>query len=106
VCVGLAFFVQGLLTDASVFNSFVRGGVSSLIIMSVGGLARSLAGGGEVEEVEAPGGWRVRLARATLRPLRTLERRVDTQMEQVNDRLFDLESAVFKDRPEDADRQE
>jgi len=94
--VAVAFFVGGLLGSASLFRSFLMGGVSALIVMGVGGLAEGLWQGGYIEEVEG-GGWRVRLARATRRPLRTLERRVDTQMKQVNDRLFDLERAVFKD---------
>jgi hypothetical protein len=95
--IAIAFFAGGLLSSESIFRSFVMGGVSALIVMGVGGLAEGLWRGGEVEEVEG-GGWRVRLARATLRPLRVLERRVDSQMEQINDRLFDLERAVFKDR--------
>jgi hypothetical protein len=103
--VGIAFFA-GSLSSASIFDSFVRGGVSTLIVLGVGGLARSMLRGGEVEELAAPGGWRVKLAQATRRPLRTLERRVDTQMQQVNDRLYDLETRVFKDGGEDPnDRQ-
>ena len=94
--VAMAFFVGGLISSASLFRSLVMGGVSALILMGVGGLAQSLWKGGQVEEVEG-GGWRVRLGEATRRPIRTLERRVDTQMRQINDRLFDLERAVFKD---------
>jgi len=101
----LAFFVGELLSDVSIFRSFGMGGVSALIVMGVGGLAEGLWQGGEVEEVEG-GGWRVRLARATVRPLRTLERRVDSQMQQVNDRLFDLERAVFKDGERDTEKEE
>jgi hypothetical protein len=102
--VGLAFFVGGLFSDDSIFRSFVMGGVGAIVVMGVGGLAQGLWRGGEVEEVEG-GGWRVRLARATVRPLRTLERRVDSQMSQVNDRLFDLERAVFKARHEQDDEE-
>jgi hypothetical protein len=103
-CVAAGFFFGGLLSSTSLFRSFVMGGVSALIVMGVGGLAEGLWRGGKVEEVEG-GGWRVRIARATLRPLRTLERRVDTQMRQVNDRLFDLERAVFKDQTDETDEQ-
>jgi hypothetical protein len=103
--IAAAFFVGGLLSSASIFRSFVMGGLSALIVMGVGGLAQGLWQGGAVEEVEG-GGWRVRLARATRKPLRTLERRVDTQMEQVNDRLFDLERAVFKDRGGETEERE
>jgi hypothetical protein len=95
--IAVAFFVGGLLSSLSIFRSFFMGGVSALIVMGIGGLAEGLWQGRAVEGVEG-GGWGVRLAQATRKPLRTLERRVDTQMEQVNDRLFDLESAVFKDR--------
>ncbi len=103
--IAIAFFVGGLLASASIFSSFVAGGVSAMIVMGVGGLAQGLWRGQEVEEVEG-GGWRVRLAQATRRPLRTLEQRVDSQMQHVNDRLFDLERAVFKDQAGEADRQE
>jgi hypothetical protein len=66
--------------------------------------------GGELEELEASAsGWRAKLREPltrTHRVLAALEQRVSDQMTTVNQRLYELEKAVFKDNESGTDEQE
>jgi hypothetical protein len=71
-------------------------------VMVVLGTAQRFWAGSQVEEAHAPGGWGIRFAGTTRRALRLLERRVDTQMREINDRLLEIEEAVQRLQSADA----
>src|SRR5438034_2393320 len=91
---GLLFFILGVVGDDSLFRAFGKGALSAFAVMVLGGTARRFWRGSTVESAQGPGGWGLNFARATLRPLLTLERRVDQQMAAVNERLTAIEEEV------------
>lgn len=93
--IGLAFFVGLAIQPQPLFDAFVKGAIAAFVTMAVGSFGYRIRRGAQVDEMEA-GGFRVKLARAARRPIRVLEERVDVQMRQINDRLYDLETRVFK----------
>ena len=61
----------------------------ALAVMLVLGIGQRFWLGSEVEQ-----GWGIRFARATQRPLRVLEDRIDAQMRALNDRLLSVEQEI------------
>ena len=72
------------------YRSFLMGLGAALAVMVVLGIAQRFWRGSQIEEAGAAG-LGIRFARATRRPIRVLEERVDTQMRLLNDRLFEVE---------------
>jgi hypothetical protein len=101
---GLALFVGQLAADDSAFTALWKGCVAALAVMAVGGAFQSFWFGDRLEEAEA-GGVRLKFG-AARRALGELNRRVTSQMADVNRRLYDLEKTVFKDDRSDGDREE
>jgi hypothetical protein len=108
LALGIFFFVQALATNNALFRSFVNGAVAAFAVMVLGGAGRRLWRGDRVEGAQAPGGWGLTFARATLRPFRALEQRITKQMDVVNDRLFALEEeiAALKGSPRESETEE
>jgi hypothetical protein len=107
--IGTGYLVVQLIHGESFFDSFIRGCVLSFVLMIVLSLGHSLASGGQIEEAEAGASWRVKLREPltrTKRALGLLENRVSDQMTTVNQRLYELEKAVFKQDGSGTDGQE
>jgi hypothetical protein len=104
VLAGLALFAGELQAAEPVFGAAWKSCLTALAVMAVGGVAQSLWAGERVEEAEA-GGVRLKFG-ATRRAIGDLNRRVTTQMDEVNKRLYDLEKAVFKDPAPDTGPEE
>jgi hypothetical protein len=94
--VGIVFLAWGLTHSTTLFRSFLMGIGAAFGVMVVAGTAHRFWGGGQIEEAQAPGGWGLRFAGTTRRALRLLEERVDTQMREINDRLYEIEENVYR----------
>jgi hypothetical protein len=91
----MAFFVGQLSVGDATFSALWKGCIAALAIMSVAGVFQSFWFGDRLEEAEA-GGVRLKFG-AARRAIGELNRRVTSQMTDVNRRLYDLEKAVFKE---------
>lgn len=99
--IGAAFFVGLLIDGDSLFSAFWMGCVAAFAAMALSATAKGLWEGQEVESAQGPGGWGVKFFGATRRTVRLLSERVADQMTTVNQRLYELEKAVFKGSDED-----
>jgi hypothetical protein len=106
LAVGIAFFAGQLLSDDAAFTAFWKGSVAAFAVMVLAGVAQSLWRGREVSGAQGPGGMGLQFFGATRRTLGLLEERVASQMELINQRLYDLEKAVFKGSPDDSEGKE
>jgi hypothetical protein len=104
LAVGSGFLVGQVVAHDSAFGALVKACVSALLIMAVAGGAQAFWGGDRLEEAEA-GGVRVKFG-AARRAISELNRRVSSQMDDINRRLYDLESAVFKGAGPDSQPEE
>jgi hypothetical protein len=106
--VGTFFFIQRLIGDDSLWDAFIKGAGAAFAVMILSGVARRFWKGERVESAQGPGGWGMTFARATLRPFRVLEERLDAQMRAVNDRIRLVEEDVreLKGPAAGSDRQE
>ena len=102
VLAGICVAAGNLRFGGDAVDALWKGSVTALLVMAVAGVARGFWQGDRVEEAEAAG-VRVKFG-ATRRTVLELSRRLDRQMGQVDRRLYDLETAVFKaDVPGDED---
>lgn len=92
--VAVFFFAQRLIADDSLYASFIKAAIAAFAVMVIVATGRRLWQGDTVGGAQAPGGWGLSFARATLRPLRTLETRVNEQMTAMNDRMLATEEEV------------
>jgi hypothetical protein len=104
--VGLAFFVQRLAaTNDSLLRAFLAACGAAFAMMAAAGVFQRFWGGAKLTDATGPGGVGVGFE-ATQQALAELNTRVDDQMTTLNDRLYDLENAVFKNDSTDADGEE
>jgi hypothetical protein len=107
--IGVFFFFDRLFVDdRTLYRSFMEGAIAAFVAMQLFGTAVRFLNRGEVEEVGGPGGWTMRFAQATTRPLRILVDGLISQMDAVNARLLSLEEDVarLKGTPPETDPQE
>jgi hypothetical protein len=102
--VGLGFFVGQLAARDSAFTALWKSCIAAFAVMAVAGAVRAFWSGDRLEEAEA-GGVRLKFG-AARRAIGELNRRVSSQMTDVNRRLYDLEKAVFKDDGSENDQEE
>ncbi len=99
--VGIAFFLRQLLAqDEDLYTAFLKGLGAMFVVMVVLGVSREFWRGKRVREAQGPGGTGgvgfADESKATQEAVDELNTRVTKQMDHVNKRLYDLESAVFK----------
>lgn len=104
--VGAAFFVGQLVSDDAMFSAFWKGVVAAFAVMALAGIAQNFWRGREVSGAQGPGGIGLQFFGATRRTLRLLEARLESQMDLINRRLYDLEKAAFKGSPDDPEGKE
>lgn len=99
--VTLSLFAQQLsATNASFYAAFMKSVGGGLLVLAVVSVAKQLWHGADVNQLGVPGGPQVGIketADATEETVETLNRRITSQMDDVNQRLYDLEKSVFKD---------
>jgi hypothetical protein len=95
VVAGLVYLAVRLAEGAGFFDGFMRAAGIAFVLMVVLATARGVTKEG-VEEAEAPGGWRLKFGTAR-RAVGAVERRLDAHINATDERLLDLERAVFKD---------
>ena len=105
--VAAAFFVQRLAaTGDSLLEAFLLSCGAALAFMVVAGTVHRFWGGSKLTNASGPGGWGIGFGAqgfgATRKAVAELNSRVDDQMKTLNERLYDLEKVVFKERPADA----
>jgi hypothetical protein len=91
--VGGFFFVQRLIADDPLYTAFIKGMGGAFAVMVVVGTARRFWRGDKVSGAQGPG-FGLNFARAALRPLRTLDERVNQQMNAMSGRVDVLERDV------------
>lgn len=94
--VSSAYLVIRLLEGAAFFGIVMRALAMAFGFMVVIATALKYWRGDDVEEAEIAG-QRLRFGRAR-KAVGVLEQRVDAQMTAINQRLYDLETRVFKDK--------
>jgi hypothetical protein len=99
--VGAAFFLRQLLSqDEDLYASFLKGMAATFAVMVLLGTAQQFWRDKKVNQAQGPGGaGGVTFedeTKATQQAVDALNTRVTEQMGDVNQRLYDLESAVFK----------
>jgi hypothetical protein len=102
---GLGYLAVRLTERQAFFVSFIEAGAIAFVAMVVLSTGQNFWRGDRLEEAQAPGGWMVRF-RPARRVVGLLEQRLDSQMTAVNQRLYDLESAVFKEPEMGSDEEE
>jgi hypothetical protein len=104
---GVAFFLRQILAeDEDLYPAFLKGLGAMFATMVVTGAIREFWRDRRLKDAQGPGGTGGLgfddETQATQRAVDELNTRVTTQMDDVNKRLYDLETAVFKpDEPGD-----
>lgn len=93
---GSALFVGELIAGALVFTAAWHGAAVAVGAMVLLGMALRFWRGDEIQSASGPGGTGVEFSQATEGALEKLNDRLDAQMEDVNRRLYDLETRIFK----------
>jgi hypothetical protein len=105
--VGVAFFLRQLLArDEDLYFAFLKGVGAAFVVMVLLGTAQQFWRNRKLNQAQGPGGTGGLTfedeTKATQKAVDDVNTRVTKQMEDVNKRLYDLESAVFKpDEPGD-----
>ena len=98
--VGAAFFLRQLLAQKEdLYPAFLKGAGAAFVTLVLLGTAEQFWRGRKVNQAQGPGGAGVTFedeTTATQNAVNDVNTRVTKQMEDVNKRLYDLESAVFK----------
>src|SRR5437764_460960 len=100
VIVGAVFVAIEVAVGASASKVFFTGAGTAFAFMLVAGTFQRFWGGDKLDEAKM-GGMSLSFFGTTKRALGQLNDRVTNQMETINDRLYDLEKAVFKDGKDD-----
>ncbi|MFL5779778.1 MAG: hypothetical protein ACJ760_00545 [Thermoleophilaceae bacterium] len=102
--IGVAFVLRQTLTRSEdLYPAFLKGLGATGAVMAVIGIAVPMWRGREMQRAKMPGGTEIDFgaqAKATEEALGELNTRVTKQMEMVNQRLYDLETHVFKETDE------
>ena len=93
---GVAFLVIGLANGGRLLGTFLGAATAAAATMIVLGIGEGFWRRDKVDTAQGPGGWGIGFGQ-TKKAVGKLNERVDTQMEEVNKRLYDLEYAVFKE---------
>lgn len=96
---GLALAVGEVVARVAVFTAIWHGAAVAGGAMVLLGMAQRFWKGDEIQSASGPGGSGVEFTQATEGALEKLNDRLDAQMEDVNRRLYDLETRIFKDPP-------
>lgn len=104
--VGAAFLIGLLATGSDAFSAFWRGSVAFFLVMVLAGTAQGFWRGREISEAQGPGGMGLKFFGATRTALRLLEDRLKSQMDLINQRLYDVEKAVFNGSGDDPEGRE
>jgi len=92
----------------TLYGALWRAAVAAGVVMGALSVIQRFWGGAEVDEVELPGGWRIRFTQTVSRSIRVLTGRVIVQLEDLDARVYALEQDVsrLKGGTPDADAQE
>lgn len=109
VLLGAALFLWQLGSNP-LYESFMEGLVAGTATMVAVGIGQRFFRGAKVEKAQLPGGPSVEFEKAAELSVKAVEQgvsdlnnRVTKQMDDVNKRLFDLETEVFKGLDHDSD---
>jgi hypothetical protein len=109
--VGVAFFIRQLLAQKEdLYPAFLKGAGAAFVVMVLLGTAQQFWRNKKVTQAQGPGGTGGLTfgdeTKATQKAVDDVNTRVTKQMGDVNKRLYDLESAVFKPSEQGDDKGE
>jgi hypothetical protein len=108
--VGVVFFIRQLLgQDEDLYPAFLKAVGAAFVVMVFLGAAQQFWRNKKLNQAQGPGGAGLTFedeTKATQHAFDDLNTRVTTQMGDVNKRLYDLESAVFKPSEQGDDKGE